>query len=103
MPSSCEHFVLLSTDVEVGPFLHVVICQMRAGWHDAQPNMDLHCVIEVSSFRLCWQMDILYNVFGSNAHRQTACAQGSVEMGGWGGGRAGADRKIQFSEGECPC
>lgn len=84
MLSSCEHFVLLSTDVEVGPFLHVVICQMRAGWHDAQPNMDLHCVIEVSSFRLCWQMDILYNVFGSNAHRQTACAQGSVEKGGEG-------------------
>lgn len=64
---------------------------MRPGWHDAQPNMDLHCVIEVSSFRLCWQMDILYNVFGSNAHRQTACAQGSVEMRGDAGG---ADRKI---------
>lgn len=31
--------------------------------------------------------------------RQTACAQGSVEMRGDAGG---ADRKIQFSEGKCP-
>lgn len=54
-----------------------------------RPNMDLHCVIEVSFFCLCWQMDILYNVFGSNAHRQTACVQGGVEMGG-----GGAERQI---------
>lgn len=87
--SSYEHFVQLGVDVEVGLFLHVAICQARAGWHDVRPNMDLHCVIEVSSFCLCWQMDILYNVFGSNAHRETACVQGSVEMGG-----GGAERQI---------
>lgn len=78
MLSSCEHFVVLWVDVEVGLFLHVAICQTRAGWQDVQPDMDLHCVIEVSSFCLCWQMDTLYNVFGRNAHRQTACVQESV-------------------------
>lgn len=70
-------------DVEVGLFLHVAICQMRAVWQDARPDMDLHCVIEVSSFCLCWQMATLYNVFGSNAHRQTACVQGSAGEGDW--------------------
>lgn len=78
MLSSCEHFVLLWVNVEVGLFLHVAICQMRAGLQDVRPDMDLHCVTEVSSFCLCWQMDTLYNVFGSNARRQTACVQGSV-------------------------
>ncbi len=77
-PSSCEHFVLLRVAVEVGLFLHVAICQMRAGWQDVQPDMDLHCVIKVSSFCLCWQMDTLYNVFGGSAHRQTACMQRSA-------------------------
>ena len=81
MLSSYEHVVLLEVDVEVGLFLHVAICQTRAVWQDVQPDMDLHCVIEVSSFCLCWQMDTLYNVFGSNAHRQTACVQGSVGKG----------------------
>lgn len=81
--SSCEHFVPLRVDVEVGLFLRVAICQTRAGWKDMRPDMDLYCVIEVSSFCLCWQMDILYNVFGSNGCRQTACVQESVGKKGW--------------------
>lgn len=85
--SSCEHFVPLGVDVEVGLFLHVAICQMRAGWQDVRPDTDLYCVIEVSSFCLCWQMDILYNVFGSNGSRQTACVQGSVGKRRWGAER----------------
>ena len=91
MLSSCEHFVLCRVDVEVGLFLHVAICQTRAGWQDVRPDTDLHCVIEVSSFCLCWQMDTLYNVFGSDALRQTACVEGSVERGRGIGGLREAD------------
>lgn len=69
MLASCEDFVLLWVDAEVGLFLHVAICETRAGWQDVTPDMNLHCVIEVSSFCLCWQMDSLCNVFGSKAHR----------------------------------
>lgn len=79
--SNYEHFVLLGIDVEVGLFLHAAICQNRAVWQDVQPDVDLHCVIEVSSFSLRWQMDTLYNVFGTNARRQTACVQGSAGDG----------------------
>lgn len=75
MLSSCEYVVLLSTKMEVGFLLHGAICQARAGWHNVRPNMNLHCVIEVSSFRLRWQMDKLC--------RQTACVQEGVEMVGW--------------------
>lgn len=70
MLSSCEHVVLLRVDVEVGPVQHVAICQTRAGWQDVRPDMDLLCVIEVSSFCLCWQMETLYNVFGG---KQLVC------------------------------
>lgn len=52
MLSNCEYAVLLGTKMEVGFLLHDAICQARAGWHDVRPNMNLHCVIEVSSFRL---------------------------------------------------
>lgn len=81
-------------DIEVGLFRHVAICQMHAVWQDVRPDMDLHCVTEVSSFCLCWQMDTLYNVFGSDAHRQTACVQASVGEAREGG----AERQISFTE-----
>lgn len=86
MQSSCKQLALLCLDVEVVLFLHVAICQTSTGWQDVQPDMDLHCANEVSSFCLCWQMDTLYSAFGSNAHRQTACVQVSVEKKEKGGG-----------------